>query len=237
MLFGDEFLASLHDDPLAGTQQICRRIDALLEECSHESDWSQYVYDGLLEAYSLLVEMIDVQLIHVQAVIPTLEGIASKDCPLIMDFLRALDSSIRSQSSKLQEEKLRGKFRLVLGSAFAYEFSQGDLDKVQGLINELRDQLSNTDGLEDEHRQRLLRRLEKLQTELHKKVSDLDRFWGLIGDAGVVAGKLGKDAKPLVDRIREIAEIVWKTQSRSEELPSDAGFPLLEHHATQDVKE
>jgi hypothetical protein len=59
-------------------------------------------------------------------------------------------------------------------------------------------------------------------------MSDLDRFWGLIGDAGVVLGKLGNDAKPFVDRIKEIADIVWNTQSRAEELPSGTRPPLLE---------
>ena len=67
---------------------------------------------------------------------------------------------------------------------------------------------------------------------MHKKVSDLDRFWGLIGDAGVVLGKLGNDAKPIVDRIKEVAEIVWQTQSRAEELPSGTKIPLLSNHAT-----
>jgi hypothetical protein len=74
-----------------------------------------------------------------------------------------------------------------------------------------------------------LKRLESLQAEMHKRVSDLDRFWGLIGDAGVVLGKFGKDAKPFVDRIRDIADIVWRTQSRAEELPSGTSSPLLEN--------
>jgi hypothetical protein len=73
----------------------------------------------------------------------------------------------------------------------------------------------------------LLSRLEKLQSELHKRVSDLDRFWGLVGDAGVVLGKLGTDAKPIVDRVREIAQITWKTQSRTEELPSNISNPMI----------
>ena len=116
---------------------------------------------------------------------------------------------------------------MELGSSFCYEFSQGDLDRVQELINALRNELMNCAGLEDEHRQRLMRRLEILQTELHKKISNLDRFWGLIGDAGVVLGKLGQDAKPLVGRIREITAIVWQTQARAEELPSGLPPPLL----------
>ncbi|KEF32622.1 hypothetical protein D777_01256 [Marinobacter nitratireducens] len=44
----------------------------------------------------------------------------------------------------------------------------------------------------------------------------------------MVLGKLGKDAKPIVDRIREVAEIVWKTQARTEELPSGTDNPVLE---------
>lgn len=62
---------------------------------------------------------------------------------------------------------------------------------------------------------------------MHKKMSDLDRFWGLVGDAGVVLGKFGDDAKPIIDRIRVIAQIVWRTQARAEELPSDAPMELL----------
>ena len=58
-------------------------------------------------------------------------------------------------------------------------------------------------------------------------MSSLDKLWGLIGEAGVVLGKFGRDAKPFVDRIREIAQIAWRTQARAEELPSGTPLPLL----------
>jgi hypothetical protein len=82
-------------------------------------------------------------------------------------------------------------------------------------------------GIDDEHRRRLLLRLEKLQSEIHKKVSDLDRFWGMIGDAGVVMRKFGEDAKPIVDRIREMVDIVWRAQSKSEQIEEGPKVPLL----------
>lgn len=91
---------------------------------------------------------------------------------------------------------------------FLYEFSDGDIKRIQTLINELRNLISNTKELENNHKSRLLKRLEKIQSELHKKISDIDRFWGLVGEGGVVLAKLGENAKPRVDRIREIAEIV-----------------------------
>jgi len=114
-----------------------------------------------------------------------------------------------------------------LNRGFFYEFTEGDLNRAQELINELRGEISSSNLFEDEHRQRLLRRLEKLQSELHKKMRDVDRIWGLIGDAGIVIGKFGEDAKPFVDRIKELSQIAWRTQSHKEELPSDSKNPML----------
>jgi hypothetical protein len=103
------------------------------------------------------------------------------------------------------------------------------LRRIQGLINEIRERIANNQELEADHKRRLLKKLENLQCELHKRVSDLDRFWGLLGDAGVVLGKLGNDAKPIVDRVKEIAQIVWRTQARTEELSTDSPNPMLGH--------
>ena len=52
--------------------------------------------------------------------------------------------------------------------------------------------------------------------------------WGMVGDAGVLIGKLGTDAKPIVDRVKEIAAIVWKTQAIAEKLPRNSPNPMLE---------
>jgi hypothetical protein len=137
-------------------------------------------------------------------------------------FLKQIEASIFNNA--------KAKFAAKLGAGFAYEFSEGDLNKVQTSINELRDLISASEIIEDNHKQRLLKRLEHLQSELHKKMSDLDRFWGFVGDAGVVMGKFGKDAKPITDRIREIMKIVWNTQARAEELESGAPNPFLKEN-------
>ena len=117
----------------------------------------------------------------------------------------------------------------ILDKGFFYEFTDGDLKRIQAIINELRDQIGESDLFEEDHRRRLLRRLEALQSEMHKKMSDVDRIWGLVGDAGIAIGKFGKDAKPFVDRIKELSQIAWKTQARAEELPSSITNPLLEN--------
>jgi len=129
--------------------------------------------------------------------------------------------------AKLTLARSKDTFSMKLGKGFFYEFSSGDIDKIQNLINLLREEITKAKFIEDNHKQRLLKRLEKTQSEIHKKVSDLDRFWGLIGDAGVALGKFGEDAKPIVDRIKEVTNIIWRTQARAEELPSDMPVPLI----------
>jgi hypothetical protein len=146
---------------------------------------------------------------------------------IIYRFFKDLKSVLAEQLILLKSAQFSIKYQAKFGNVFAYEFSEGDLEKIQSLINDLRQSISVSDLFEDEHKRRLLARLEKIQAELHKKMADLDRFWGLVGDAGVVIGKFGRDAKPFVDRIKEISDIVWRTQSRAEELPSDSPMELL----------
>ena len=175
------------------------------------------------------MEVIESGLLPVSLSYPPVNGVGQGQCQTLFDYIKKIREVCVVEESKLRVATFRNRFRTSLDKGFNYEFSQGDLERVQVLINELRDLISKTERFDKDHQQRLLRRLEKLQSEMHKKVSDLDRFWGLVGDAGVVAGKLGKDAKPFVDRIRDIAAIVWRTQSRAEELPSGTQLPQLDN--------
>ena len=225
MLYSEEFIIELRNDPING---VIKLIDIARENLIDDPEnWHDHDHQVLTEAIALLMSLIEAELIQVPYAIPKITGNIKDDCVEINRLLGSIKEYYLAESSKLRIESLTAHFRMSLSSGFCYEFSQGDLEKVQTLLNELRSQISTSTFFEKEHKQRLLKRLEKLQSELHKKVSDLDKFWGLVGDAGVALGKFGKDAKPLVDRIREIAQIVWRTQARAEELPSESDFPLI----------
>ena len=227
MVFSEDFLTILKNDPVNGTIELTEIAKNNLVKNSQE--WCSSDYEVLIEAYALISEIIDSELLLIPTPEIQITGNVSDDCGRIFDYLEALQKYCISESQKLKLQSLRSHFKASLGSGFCYEFSQGDLSKIQALINQIRDLISDTKGLEKEHQQRLLKRLESLQSEVHKRMSDLDRFWGLIGDAGVVLGKLGTDAEPIVNRIREIADIVWQTQTRAEELPSGTKIPMLEN--------
>lgn len=151
----------------------------------------------------------------------------SRNLSLIQGFFDDKQRYLSQVKTESLIEKSREKYDSHFENEFCYEFTEGDLNRIQQLINELRDNIQSSDLFTSDHKRRLLKRLERLQKELHKKVSDLDRFWGLVGDAGVVLGKFGNDAQPFVQRIKEIADIVWRTQSIGEELPSGTETPFL----------
>ncbi len=161
--------------------------------------------------------------------LPVVDAERNSSCVNLLSFIKNVRDYVSEEASKLTMANIQAQYRTSLKSSFAYEFSDGDINRIQELISELREELVSNSVLDSVHKDRLLKRLEKLQSELHKRVADLDKFWGLLGDAGVALGKFGKDAKPLVDRIRELTKIVWNTQSRAEELPSDSTPPFLSY--------
>ena len=228
MLVDDKFFESVSDDPSEAILNVIARVEIELKgDLSPFYQWDDDMYQLLCEGLGL-VELIaqthDIDLdVEFKEPIGEIDSDCSNAASALIDVRNQLELDVRARRAKTYRNKHAHR---VLG-AFAYEFSEGDLSRLQFLINELRVTITQFEGIEDGHRRRLLARLEKLQSELHKRVSDLDRFWGMVGDAGVALGKFGDDAKPIVDRIKEMAGIAWRTQARAEELPSDTENPML----------
>lgn len=235
-LYSDAFLDNLPEDPKQGVIDIC---DSYNESCENYHG-KQLIEIALktqtIECHTLLCEYIE----HHKAKLPSFEitPLNEDDPKYNFFYVRDLTKSVKKRVQPLIDksfaEKKRQEYSARFSNEFAYTFSDGDIKRIQELLNQLREFISEYKGFEEQHRRRLLKRLEKLQSELHKKVSDLDQFWGLVGDAGVALGKFGKDAKPIVDRIKEMTQIVWRTQSDAEGLPSSTSNPMLGHEESSD---
>jgi hypothetical protein len=89
-----------------------------------------------------------------------------------------------------------------------YEFSDEDFKRVQRLMTELGELIRGSSLISDDHKRRLLRRLEAMRAELHLKTTDIDRFWGFIGEAGIAMRKFGADLAPISERVLELGSIV-----------------------------
>lgn len=114
-----------------------------------------------------------------------------------------------------------------------YRLDRDEVNRVQVLIDELRKEIASSDKFSDEHKVRLLSKLERLQKEIHKPISDMDRFFGLVGEIGVIMGKFGKDVKPIVDRMKEIAKIGWEVQAKVEGVSPNQNLSLAEGESAE----
>ena len=224
-MFDEAFVSSLPGDPYEAVKVMC---DKFYEEDRRYVHMPQAIeaYDRYIEAFTAMEAYITATGLPFSS--PTLEDTRGEEnIKMILNYFSSISEGVSKKSHQVTLSRLREKYAKIFGTTFVYQFSDGDIARIQQLINELRDIITKSELFDAKHKQRILNKLEGLQSELHKKMSNLDRLWGLIGDAGVALGKFGQDAKPLVDRIREIAQITWRTQARAEELPSGTTFPLL----------
>ena len=147
-----------------------------------------------------------------------------------MSYLRGIfvETAGHCETALVQREinrtdELTEEFQEIRAHVELVEFSESEFEQIQTLTNELRDLIVDTSDLEDNHKSRILNRLEDFQRELHKKMSNLDRFWVFFGEAGVRLGEFGENVKPFTDRLRELAQIVLKAVDFQEALTGDLG--------------
>lgn len=117
-------------------------------------------------------------------------------------------SELTGRHSRGYFETKTEEYLALFAKAQTYEFPEAEYRRVQDLINELRDLLRDTSLITDEHQRRLLRRLEAMRAELHRKTNDIERFWGFLGEAAIVMRKFGEDLTPVSERVRELGRIV-----------------------------
>jgi len=212
MLYDDDFVVSL---PAELSESVVKVLEVLINKSTRTGD-------EVLEARDLIAALMDS---HGEQFDASLRG--RQDSENVYATLRVIHNQHATTLGTRKSVSRQEAFSTLLGRAFCYNLSDADSKRIQELINELRGLITDSPKFEEDHRRRILERLERLQQELHRRISNLDRFYGLIGDAGVLLGKFGTDAKPFVDRIREIVEIAWRSQAAAEQLPASAKPALL----------
>lgn len=136
-------------------------------------------------------------------------------------------SNHEKKSAFEQFEASSAKYAADARNPFEYRFDPTQLERLHQLVYEIRNELIGLTGIPDNWRNRMLVRLEALQRELHERMSTMDRFWGFVGEALPVLHAAGVAAKPMVNRLREIAEIGLRVHATFYGLPMPPGIPLL----------
>jgi hypothetical protein len=117
-------------------------------------------------------------------------------------------AALTSRHAKGYFESKTEEYVSLFSKVPVYEFPETDFQRVQSLMDELRDLFRNSHLIPEEQKRRLLRRLEAMRAEFHRKTNDIDRFWGFIGEAGIALRKFGEDLQPIAERVMELGRIV-----------------------------
>lgn len=224
-VFDERFIESLPEEPEESVYKVCNQYLAQRER--HASALGTEYHQSSLSVIKALNEVFDLELN-----VPDPEEIQEELMDgMIISFFKALKEK---HENRIERERIDAQvtntFNMVLerfGSKSLYEFSDDDLERIQKTINELRDMITSSDCFENKHKDRILRRLETLQREIHKKMSNVDKLWGFMIDFASTLGKCGEEAKPFFDILIEMKKIVWKAEIELKGLPEKTPFPLL----------
>ena len=108
------------------------------------------------------------------------------DCRAMVDFIHRVDGAVRAQANLQNTKKRKHEWPKGLALVLYREFSQGDLDRIKPCFLSFARKspprrFTRTAIASD------FWRGWKSQAETHKKMANIDKFWSLLGDAGVVA--------------------------------------------------
>ena len=222
--YNDEFLDQLPQNPIYAGIEICKQYF----QGYNAYENNELIYPACIDALTLLKEFCKAHGLEFQ--FPALSAEKNNNCVTITNAIHSVGARLRQMATdsetKEAEKKAFGRFASRFQTTLVYTFTDNDLFRVQTLINELRTAVMQLKGLEEGHKQRILKRIEQLQQEMHKRMTDLDRVWGFVAETGVLISKFGNDAKPIVDRVRELSDIVWKVVVVTENLKGNPLPPL-----------
>jgi hypothetical protein len=205
--FTPELLLNLPANNEAALQTLCEEFIRFNKEAMN----SPAHHDDYIEALGILRAFGDHRKIKFNK-LPAISQKTEENISSIISFFVGLqhevNASVAMRNAQVHLTAKTEEYASLFAGIPAYEFTDEEYKKLQDLISELRDLITMSKLISDDHRRRLLRRLEAMQGELHKKTSDIDRFWGFIGEAGIAVRKFGEDMKPISDRVQALGHIV-----------------------------
>ncbi|ACI99797.1 hypothetical protein [Rhodospirillum centenum] len=231
-MIDDAWIESLPEDPWLALSQCVEIWPALRKSAILHGgaqpvrEWNTDRYDDFIQIYAVCTTITR----NIGEIITgEIEFAASAQANMekIDKYMEFISAAVQRKMTDIRVMEIRRRTGALLRTAPGYTLTEGDIERAQNIINELRGLIAASDSLEERFRQRLLRKLESLQSELHKRMSDFDRVYGMIADASVLMRKIGEDAKPIVERIRELVGIAWRSQAQGEELSSDTPPPQI----------
>ncbi len=226
--FDEDYLHSLPTDPVAACTTICADAVAFYKEQLAESGAVTLIEDHevYLRAFALLNAYTATHPHDYSQPLPELTRSPEQNSRAILKYMHELKQFLQKKAVEGQLDSMRTEYSLLLEKGkVRYKFNDDDKRNIRRDIHMLRQFVTGHPKIEQQQRTRMLTRLGKLETELGNPEPDLDRFWGLVGEASLYAVKVQENADTIVNGIRRMLAVVWRVQCESTKLPTET--PLI----------
>ena len=166
------------------------------------------LYPEYLKWWALGAELVDAHADEFkgQVTAPELTHDEQQNVNIIVAFMDQIDTHASNILIKRRSDSTGGGFRLdirmAMGRRAAYTFADDDFARLQVIINELRQFITASTDISDDHKRRLLDRLEQLQGEVHKTSSNVDRMFGFILEAGSIFRQVAEQVGEAAEKVR-----------------------------------
>jgi hypothetical protein len=216
-MLDNDFFNSLPSDDIEAIILITEKYEKIPPE-GKNIDLAIRTYIAIRE----LAKNVNMNVVDIEFVGPTGEN---------LNRIRAYINIVFDEAKRIKINRILNdeeiNFKSIRANSYEYEFKDDDFKRLQELINKLRELLQRSPEISENHRFRLLNRLEGLQKELHKRVSNLDRALGFLLDVSIIVKQTGEGAKPIADLAKEISKLITQVILISKGLPPGEIPPLL----------
>ncbi len=206
--FGN-YIASLPDDGVSAIETTCSDFFAMHTENREFAGSQKFTWDNYNQhSYRMFFQVSQQLLKHFRST-ETWE-LANHDfdeeLKAIVRYFAQLQMAV---SQWAMEETFKKKF---VDKSSTFKLAQEDVSEMNAKIGELREIVSTSEYLNSKHRRRLLLRLEKFQSEVHKAISDFDVFLAGWSEVNDMVEDTGNKSKPIVERFTELFGIAKRNR-------------------------
>lgn len=222
--FSEEFVEKIPDDLIDGVKFICKEFFNNVKNFEKRGN----LQIELFAAYAVLHNFLNNHNVDSgNALEFTMDINKLKDKVNIYfrNFSSIYNNKYAEREAHRKFEELNAKISSKYGNYILYELTENQIQEIQNLINELRNKINECEDFEDFHKQRILKKLEKLQSEVHKKMTDFDRIFGFVVEMRYLYENY-KESKPLFDLSVKIANIALDAMALANGLPAPSLFQL-----------
>ena len=218
----ESYLKSLTTNPLQASYAVCETFFALHNPNSSSTVSRKKDYHKYIELYVILQTLLKKCNIECREL--ELKNDIDHNISLIVEFFIDSRKNLRRALDVEDTQELIAKFKAQYETSilqgFSYEFDDYQLTEARNIIAQIQAEIKKLSSIDYVHKARLKASVDRLEKALHKNMSNMDRFWGLMFEIRLVLKGRPEEIQDIIDLVHDLATIFYQIISRSgDDLP------------------